>query len=412
MKIYENLWRRKSHRFVHLFVDDNENFKQNKNHRITKEKIIHRMAKRRLKRFKSRNVSFGKLTPTECHPNFRKNIFLSKSPLYGRSIHTAESLEVGEIVLITKPFACAVDTWKNAPYCLTCHETDIKFITCKKCKMVYFCNMRCKSANLSHKFECGTKFHDIRNMDIKSTIQVVFEAMATFDHFDDLQEFVERAIGNLDDVPVSSNSRESRLDCILKLKTKEYTNVYGLEHARETTADAYDWIVTIPEVREYFNLEQEVGHCFLEHFIAHNVSIIIENGFRISLTINGIDYDRILIYDILSFLNHSCSPNLLNFVYGNEMKCISSQHVQCGEQLFITYQPFGMKSKAARQKNLNFWNFECHCERCEYKRDINSDEMRNANRLNKIEIEQLLSKPSVWTPQKGAYILRYAELSY
>lgn len=89
------------------------------------------------------------------------------------------------------------------------------------------------------------------------------------------------------------------------------------------------------------------------------------------------------------------------------MACITSHRIQQGDQLFISYRPFVYESKVERQKQLSFWNFECHCDRCEYPRDINDEEIQQANQMSKRKIENQLNQLSMWTPQKWAYVLRY-----
>lgn len=409
MKIFGQLWRRKTHQrqkqFVNLFVDDSLKSRIKRNSGRVRSRITQQG---RVKYEKRRAVKPVSNQTIGIHPNFRKHLQLIKSPYFGRFVQSNETLSVGEEVITVQPFASVVRAHKNVPYCLTCHEVDVDFITCKRCFNVYFCNLRCKNANLSHELECGTDFHEINNLDAKCAIQIVLEAMTTFENFENLRDFVQLAIKNRNGIPVASNSKASRLDCILKLKLKEFQSMPTIVDARESAMIAFRHIVTFPEVKFYF-LENEDGWSFLEHFIAHCVSVIIENGFRDSL-LGREEFDRVLLYDVLSFLNHSCSPNLLHFLNGNQMTCITTQRIQRGEQLFINYREFLDQSKDERQRQLNFWGFECKCERCEYGRDINDEEFQIASRMNKNELENELQQVDEWTPQIGAYVQRYAEL--
>ncbi|XP_055305013.1 SET and MYND domain-containing protein DDB_G0273589-like [Sitodiplosis mosellana] len=276
--------------------------------------------------------------------------------------------------------------------------------------MVFFCDLSCENVNSTHKFECGTPFHKIKDLDVKCAIQIVLEAMDIFGDFDDLRDFVHKAIENRVGIPSASDKRSLKFDCILKLQPKEFPTEQEVNEAREIASNAYKQIVTFPEVNKYFRLDKRNGRHFLEHFLAHNLSVIYENSFRINLTANKGECERILIYDILSMFNHSCAPNMLNYVCGNKMVCITNQQIQRGEQLYISYRPFNYESKIERQKELNNWNFECHCDRCEYPRDIHPNEIQRAKRLNKRQIESQLNKAEEWTPQICAYILRYYEL--
>lgn len=400
MKITRRLWKQQMYRgghshFVNIFKDEN------RMSAVSMENSSQNLQFRRMKRRNQQNH-------LPKHLSFKKDLKLDKSRDFGRYIMTAEQLNVGKTVIVTEPFASVVEKRRNAPYCLTCHKTHKRFICCNKCSMVYFCNLKCRNANLTHRFECGTHFHEIINMDVKCAIQMVFEAMATFHDFNDLHEFVLESVKYRDGIPKATNSRASKLDCILKLKPKEFIDIAGKNYAYETAVEAYNTILTIPEVQNYFGLNNEKANLFLQHFLAHNVSIIIENGFRTTLSVNGREIERILLYDVLSFLNHSCSPNLINYIDGNVTMCVTSQKIQRGEQLFISYQPFDKELKHERQTVLDHWNFKCRCVRCQFSRDINEKEFQKAEKMTKRELERELNQISEWTPQKGAYVLSYA----
>lgn len=346
------------------------------------------------------------------HPDIQKYLKINKTPDFGRGIQATQSIDVGKIVMSVAPYATAVQNAKNFPYCLTCHAVDVDFISCRRCSVVRFCNMRCRNANVAHRYECGTKFHEITNLDAKCAIQIVFEAMATFENVQDLRRFIRQAFENRNGIPTASHSRAAKLDCILKLQTGEFKSAAEKNEEREIAHHAYQMIATYPKVRAFFQLEHsKKGERILMKLLQHNVSAIVENCFRISLrTKNYRHLDRILLYDILSYLNHACSPNLMNTIEGNVMKCETTQRVQRGEQMFISYRPFDRETQKQRQHKLHNWAFVCHCVRCEYHRDINQMECKRANKMNLKEIKRKLNRPYDWTPQKGAYIIRYMSL--
>lgn len=348
------------------------------------------------------------------HPDIRKYLKITKSRKFGRCIKAAQSIEVGKIVLTAAPFATAVNNRRNVPYCLTCHAVDVDFISCKNCSVAWFCNLRCRNANRTHQYECGTEFHKIANLDAKCAIQIVFEAMSAFNHFRDLSRFIKKAFENRDGVPTASDSKASRLDCIIKLRTGQYKSNAEKNEVHKIAVYAHEMMKTFPKVRAYFQLQSnKKGERILMQLLAHHVPAIVENGFtdQISLpTKNHGALDRILLYDILSYVNHSCSPNSINIIDGNLMTCITSQRIQRGEQLFISYRPFERERRKERQHELSHWDFVCQCVRCEYYREINQAEYKRANGMSVKEIERKLNRPYDWTPQKGAYIIQYRRL--
>lgn len=396
MQIFRRLWKqnayRRHHRFPHLFML-----------KIDQTSSHGRVSTRK----RGKNAAKTKLN-SKKYADFKKKLTVTKTKTFGRCIKAGQSMTVGMITIATRAFAAAVERMDNVLYCLTCHEIDAKFSSCSKCSKVFYCSSECEKVNLTHAYECGTEFQDIRNLDAKCAIQIVFEAMATFNKFTQLKRFVERAIKCRNKVPEACNDRITRLDCIFKLKPKEFQTKQETAEARDSAWLSYKLIVNFPQVRQYFGLDLMTdGQRFLEHFLAHNISVLSENGFRISLAGKVAQCDRILIYDVLSFLNHSCAPNLLNYVEGNKMTCITSQRIQRSEQLFITYRPLKTESKRQRQHELSYWNFICQCVRCDFGREINATEIRKAKKLSKKELERKLNELCRWTPQKEAYIEMY-----
>lgn len=398
MKSDQSIWRRKMRK---SFID------HSMGRDLPRLQPNYRQQQRNRKYRKSLRKGIKPSTPSNFnhHSSFKKKCFFSKSSNFGRAVHTAKTLQVGEVAIVNRSYVAAVATDRVISYCLTCHETRANFIQCKKCKMVFFCSKQCQTDNMSHRFECGTQFHKTEDMFVKCAIQIVLEAMATFDHFADLKNFIAQSINDVDDIPKGSNTRKSKFDCILKLKRAEYKCSYYYY-----VLVAYELIITFPKVQEYFPLENSVGHDFLQDFLMHNVLAITSNAFGNSLLTKEGQFDSMLLFDVVSYINHSCSPNLLCFMDKTEITLVTSQRIQAGEQLFISYRNFCFETKPERQIILRNWEFECHCVSCEFGRDINFNEIQRANQMCRQQIEHRLNKFSKWTPQKGAYIRRYLHI--
>lgn len=350
------------------------------------------------------------------HPDIpQKYLKISRAQNFGRCIRASQSIDVGKTVMIAVPFATVVKNSKNVPYCLTCHAVDVDLISCRNCSLVWFCNSRCQNSNATHPIECGTQFHDesfIVNIDEKCAIQIVFEAMTAFEDFKDLRNFIKMSFKERDGIPEGSNTKASRLDAIIKLQNAQYRSDEEIQNDNQTALEAYEKMCTFPRVREFFRLgANKKGEQVLKRLLIHSIPALAENSFNISLlTKKHGELDRILLYDILSYLNHSCSPNLINVIEGNVMRCITSHRIQRGEQMFISYYPFEKETRKRRQRELRNWNFECKCVLCKSERNISSMEFKRANKLNLKDIKRKLNRLYDWTPQKGAYIIRYRHL--
>lgn len=266
--------------------------------------------------------------------------------------------------------------------------------------------------NQTHQYECGTRFHEITNLSGKCAIQIIFEAMTAFKNYHDLCRFIKEAFKDQRGIPMASDSKASKLDCIIKLQSGKFRSDAQKGEDREIAMQAFRTIATFPKVREYFQLDHDKhSESILIRLLMHSVPAIAENSFCDGLlSKNHGELDRILIYDILSYVNHSCSPNLINSIKGNVITCTTSQRIHRGEQMFISYRLFEKETRLRRQHELSHWNFVCQCVRCEYHREIKLTEFKRANRMDRKMIERKLNRAYDWTPQKGAYIIRYRRL--
>lgn len=131
------------------------------------------------------------------------------------------------------------------------------------------------------------------------------------------------------------------------------------------TYTAFEIINQFGNARPFF-----VNHeIFLQHLIAHFLMVIKENAFDITRQNDSNDVgkvQRLLLFDTVSFLNHSCCPNVINIIYNDEMRLISNQNIQAGHQLSIDYKTFPIDtSKRSRRSQLRKgWNFQCQCKMC------------------------------------------------
>lgn len=303
------------------------------------------------------------------HPDFPENLKIVNHHEFGRSVFTTSDIEIGDTVASVSPFAFTVIS-NDVPYCLTCGKTELSFIPCDNCQKVFFCNNNCKFQNRTHEYECGTMFHSIRDKDVdtgamspKCVIQMVLEAIAAFDgNVNELQSNVRRWIANKDEIPRGTRTRKMKLECIVKLRTPEYF------HFEEHLFNAYGTITNFPKIEQLFNNRKK--KLFLRNLLAHFLQTLYVNGFGLGMSIgdpHGRDsFRKIVIFDIVSFFNHSCVPNLLNVLNeNNEMTFIASRNIHRNEQLFITYKSFIEPSTPTmRRLVLMQYDFYCRCEKC------------------------------------------------
>lgn len=266
-----------------------------------------------------------------AHENFSEminRIELVLVPPFNRLYRAKKEINVGEVIIRSRPFASVVNKTVKR-YCLTCHEERNVFIPCDQCPNVNFCSLDCKDKNEAHKYECRTEFHNVQyrmnDIDIKLALQVVLEALAIFNgSAASLRRFVEKmpvVIGasnevdsdegqpppNPRELPERITDKKSRFECFMNLHTERDINIKASEVEK-----GFNNIMNLPKVVEKFRTIKDQS--FLQHFIAHDLAIIKANCFHEKFGATR----RALIYDSISFFNHSCAPNVLQFIFKKE----------------------------------------------------------------------------------------------
>lgn len=292
-----------------------------------------------------------------------------------------------------KPFAKAVDR-TNHLYCLTCNNTVRKnYVICPNCESVVFCGKkrgnqsRCRAANLTHQYECGSNFHAIEygsDIDIKCAMQMVFEALVAYNNnVPDLMNAVSNMLDqnnviNLA-VPVRINNAQSRFEVIMRLQGKSTDKLESYVH------QAYSTIMELQSIYSIFTTDQHER--FLRLLLAHFLMVLPENAFEGLLPLDPNDRDaapedqplRTMIFDTFSFFNHSCSPNVLAYKEWNTITLITSRVIPNNHELCISYIHFDQTvKKPERQKTLqDSWGFACRCQRCEYRTEIDDNAIKS-----------------------------------
>lgn len=255
-----------------------------------------------------------------------------ESKEFGRHIIAKCDIDVGQVVIVTDVFATAA-TSNTTTTCRICTKTEQNFIACADCSNTMFCRGNCTDQIGIHWLECGTMFYKI-DTKLKLPIQTLLIAIDMFPSINHLMEFVSRRVNNANGcgVPKAANDVKSKYGLFLTLircKPNEYIYL---------AYQAYKTILTFPRVQSLFNTEKKM--LFLAHLTVHHVTVIARNSFEHSENDGTIKTNY--IYDVLSLINHSCSPNLFNASKPDDVAyCITVKPIWTGEQVDI-YQKKGI----------------------------------------------------------------------
>lgn len=246
---------------------------------------------------------FSRFERNKSHPCFIDALRISQhSPGNpNRFVQSTRPLNVGEKIVVSKPFAWAMPNNITIPYCLTCGIINVPLSPCRECSRAFFCSLLCQLSNKTHKYECTSVFHsDNMDVDTKLAIQMVLETFAAFD--DDLDDIFREFYVQVDNgarhrVPAKSNNAKSKFICILHL-------AWGLEPSQDRVRRAHNILMGLQRINEI--CDTELKREFLHHVLSLFDSILRCNG----LSIEYATHSAKALYDAVSFFNHSCSPNV------------------------------------------------------------------------------------------------------
>lgn len=342
---------------------------------------------------------YNLIAPIQNYAGFDINIQISLGD-YGRYIRTNQHLTSGQTILSALPFATAVEPTR-IKYCYYCHRTVQLPIRCEECKYVFYCNESCMlNKQATHILECGSDFRQIVDTDVKCAIQAVLEAISMFANLDQLITFVEGIIirGNeiQNDRPAQIITKRQQLECILKLYRKQLT-----EEECTNSRLAVSFLSNIPNVKAM--CPRKAQEKFLQHLVRNFYAVVLANSFsqRLDHVGAGQQLDRTLLYDSISFFNHSCVPNVRIMIENTRMIGHALHGIAQGTELNISYfrvvrddqnEITTFRNKASRLERTRGWGFDCICRLCQDLPDPTNEEFRAILALGKNQLTTAMAQ--------------------
>lgn len=194
--------------------------------------------------------------------------------------------------------------------------------------------------------------HDAPCACIRTHMTSTLTAIATFPSIERLMQFVEKTLQeDPDELPTSACDAQSKYHFFFKLNKSFCKNL-----PLQTLKTFYKDVTSLPKVAALIDSEEKKR--FLMHLVAHHALIKETNGFRF-LGCSS-------VANMVSMLNHSCTPNLYNYCVGKVEYGTTLVPIKKGDQIFISYLGANLLDapKTVRQAELKTWGFECRCEKC------------------------------------------------
>lgn len=291
--------------------------------------------------------------PDKNFPCMANVVEIKENSEFGRHMVAKCDIPVGQTILIENDFVSMRNDTDLV--CYTCYRPKGNFIACSTCTDVVFCNRDCMIGNLTHKWECGSFFPNLHYR-MKFQIQVILQAIETFSTVESLMEFVGNVLREKPEkIPPSSNDAKSMYHFFLKLSKAAPFHSKYLKKIQQI----YTTVMRLSKIKSLFDSMKKQR--FLMHLILHHFLVIKTNS-----VISKSPWSTTSIFNVMSMLNHSCTPNLYHPRKGKQQYCVTIRPVEKGEQLFISYVPLTneMTVEERKEKFISSWYFICKCEKC------------------------------------------------
>ena len=293
----------------------------------------------------------------------------------GRGLFAQRDFEVGEVLIVEKPFASTVLSDFKERYCHNCCERVIAPTPCVSCSAVVFCSEKChKDAWESyHQFECDVLYNiqkgeiNLGHLAVKTVLKAGYQYLTEFEGKSDTDN--TKIVLNEKDVYDSQDYRtvydlvnhsEDRsveevlkysLEALYLQKCIEATEFLGSGEKKDLSKSC---LIGGHILRNLMMLPCNAHECSELSYVPSNLpgSVTVEIGSA--------------IYPVLSLINHSCDPNVVRHSYGNICVVRAIRNIPKGSEVLDNYGALSALTPTSerRKKLAPQYFFTCNCLAC------------------------------------------------
>ena len=317
----------------------------------------------------------------------RNNIFLSctiavcmrESSEMGRGLVATRDIDVGEILIVEKPYSSVLLSNMEKIYCHHCCSRVVCPLPCCRCRHVVYCSMGCQreSWDSYHKFECKI-LSAVQKADIKLGHLALRMIIKT-----GLQYLKSRK----EDLVAVENVDAVGYDDTGKYRSDDYFAVYNLvKHSDLRTQEDMlqramraAFLLKCLEKTEFFkdgeNMASDADRIYVAGQILRHLQMLPCNAHEISELKwkPGVATESETlevgsgIYATLSLINHSCDPSVVRHCYGNVCVVRSIKRIPKGEEILDNYgalYPVTVREERRAKLSPQYY-FDCNCDACQ-----------------------------------------------
>lgn len=293
----------------------------------------------------------------------------------GRGLFAQRDIEVGEVLVVEKPFASTVLANFRTRYCHHCCTRVIAPVPCVSCSYVVFCNDRCQREAWEsyHQYECSI-LPNVHNTEINLghlALKTVIKA-----GYQNLLDFKEKSDQDKTEIQLNLDGEYNSQDYKTLFDLVNHSEDRQIEDLLKYSLEAL-YLQKCLETTTFFSLseKEDSSHkCLVGGHILRNLMMLPCNAHECSELIyfpNNLPGSVTAeigsaIYPVLSLINHSCDPNVVRHSYGNVCVVRAIRNIPKGSEVLDNYGALCAltPTQERRQKLALQYFFTCNCQAC------------------------------------------------
>ena len=326
---------------------------------------------------------------------------ITTSHVTGRHPIATQDINVGDILVIEKPFASVLLPRYLETHCYHCLRCVTVPIPCLQCSTVRYCSEACakQSWDSYHSLEC--RYLDLihqAGLGGNGHLALRIVAKAGYKFLNDFRPEIEQGLCN-------SSGRESGCRVDGTYNSADYLPIYCLvTHSEDRSiSDLFRrtmvavFLLKILQGGSFFG-EKPCSHkdfAFIGGLILRHLQSNPCNAHEVSelqLNLNSVATSETVeiaagIYATLSLFNHSCDPSVTRNFYGDTCVVRAIKNIRMGQEISDNYGTLcALSIKAERHEKLRSqYYFTCSCNACEGDFPLYSDIPNTASPVFKCE---------------------------
>lgn len=333
------------------------------------------------KKYKLNQFSVRELTLSfgehEKYTGVADCVEIRKDEAYGRCVIATHELEIGQTILVEKPYSIVLNSkykYLGRDRCSYCLREFRNFISCKNCVGSRYCYEGCMEESF-HNLSCNlpTIYGKSSSDQYQLVQEILFKTNHAFPDVDMLMRAVESILH--DEPPTGLTNITQRDFCTLFQLTHNHDkrSQKEIQDLRLTAATIFSAFMELSE----FNLKfTKMKHArFLQHLILHLLHITVhaidlyqyfqeENSTSmVSCTLQQYASG---IYAFGCNINHSCVPNICWLTIDDRLICKVIRPIKRGEQIYRSYSGHSclVQDSHLTQELDKRYRFKCECFIC------------------------------------------------